>query len=209
MKKSKKRLVQEETVKKVAVLFCTKKSVYKRINGCDVYDEERNALTFRGDQPVIAHPPCRKFSRLWHMSTAPEKEKQLAYWTLRQVRKNGGVLEHPAHSKLWEVRKLPLPGAQADQYGGWTLSIPQFWFGHRAQKETWLYIVGCARKDIPAPMLQLGEAQFKVSGSISAGRRAMGWKEKPCIKKWENNATPPAFADWLIELALRCKRRVA
>ena len=44
---------------KVAVLFARKDSIYKEFEQCDVYDIERNALTFSGGIPIIAHPPCR------------------------------------------------------------------------------------------------------------------------------------------------------
>lgn len=41
----------------VAVLFARSNSVYKSMPGCDVFDLERDARTYSGNSPVIAHPP--------------------------------------------------------------------------------------------------------------------------------------------------------
>ena len=96
--------------KRVAVLFCRADSAYKDRDACDVYDAQRDARTFRGAMPVIAHPPCRCWGALSHMAhrSTPNRdavvlaEKQLAIWACGQVRKCGGVLEHPAKSKLFK-----------------------------------------------------------------------------------------------------------
>ena len=45
----------------IAVLCARHDSPYKAIPTCDVYDEARDARTFPGGVPVIAHPPCRGF----------------------------------------------------------------------------------------------------------------------------------------------------
>jgi hypothetical protein len=77
-------------------------------------------LKFKGGSPVIAHPPCRLWGQMRFFSSAPESEKLLAFFAVEQVRKNGGILEHPASSTLWEAAKLPAPGRR-DSFGGWTL----------------------------------------------------------------------------------------
>lgn len=43
----------------VAALFCRSDSVYKSMPGVDVFDLERDALTWSGGSPVVAHPLCR------------------------------------------------------------------------------------------------------------------------------------------------------
>ena len=43
----------------VAVLFARADSIYKTLPGCDVYDIKRDARTWPGGCPVVAHPPCR------------------------------------------------------------------------------------------------------------------------------------------------------
>lgn len=85
----------------VAVLFARTDSVYKTLPDCDVWDIERDARNWLGGASVVAHPPCRGWGRLSHMAKPREDEKQLAFLAVHAVRAYGGVLEHPAHSKLW------------------------------------------------------------------------------------------------------------
>lgn len=78
----------------IAVLFVRADSIYKTIPGCDCYDAERDALTWPGGMPVIAHPPCRTWGRLKAFATAaPEGEHALGLWAISQVRKWGGVAD--------------------------------------------------------------------------------------------------------------------
>jgi hypothetical protein len=96
---------------------------------------------------------------------------------------------------------LPKPGISAsqDKYGGWSLGVHQWEFGHRARKATLLYIVGCAPFLLPELPLRLGYAEFVVS---ICGRRKDGTrKATPEIHKWEREATPLDFAKWLVKLA--------
>jgi hypothetical protein len=121
-----------------------------------------------------------------------------------QVRQWGGVLEHPAASTLWPVAGLPNPGKGSDDYGGWTLAIDQDWFGHRAQKATRLYIVGCKPADIPNFPLKLEEPTHVVSPW--RGLRAGMPGYRPQLRKAEREHTPPELARWLVDLARRCVR---
>lgn len=195
-------------MKTVAVLFARADSIYKTMPGCDVFDAERNALTYQGGAPVVAHPPCRGWGRLRHLANPRPGEKDLAIWAVDRVRHLGGVLEHPAFSTLWNAAGLPLPG-QRDAWGGWTLPIVQSWWGHKAEKATWLYICGCEVGDLPEIPLVLGEALYVVA---PAGRRAdggrlrkgdKGWR--PEITKAEREHTPPALAEWLVTVARRAR----
>ena len=149
---------------KVAVLFTEKNSIYEQIPDADCYDIDRDALTFPGGIPVIAHPPCRLWGKLYKLSTAPESEKDLARFAVDQVRKWGGVLEHPAHSKLWKDQGLPLPGDYSDPLD-FTLDIDQFWFGHMARKRTWLYIHGVTVNDLPPYALNLNLVTYVIDTS--------------------------------------------
>ncbi len=158
---------------KVAVLFARKDSIYKTIPECEAYDIERDAVTYRKSGltlPIIAHPPCRSWSRLKYFAKPRRGEKKLAIWSVGMIRKFGGVLEHPSDSSLWKQLNLP-KGQQRDEFGGWTLSVDQFWWGHLARKRTWLYIVGVEPKDIPPIPLKMGDAEFVVSTSIRAGKK--------------------------------------
>lgn len=173
----------------VSVLFARADSIYKSIPNCDVWDIERDARKWPGNAPVVAHPPCRAWGRLRQFANPRPDEKSLALFAIDQIRKFGGVLEHPAGSTLWDVAHLPNPG-ERDSFGGWTLPIYQSQFGHKAQKSTYLYIVGCEPRDIPSFPLVLGEASHTVS---SSGRRRDGTrlKARPEITKAEREHTPP------------------
>jgi hypothetical protein len=181
----------------VAVLFAREDSNYKAMPGVDVWDAERDARRWPGGEPVVAHPPCRAWGRLRHFANPRADEKDLARWAVAQVRKWGGVLEHPASSTLWQDQQLPAPGKR-DEFGGWTFPIVQMWWGHRAEKKTWLYICGAEPRDLPAMPLRLGDATHVVQS-----RKRHDYR--PHITKAEREHTPPELASWLIELAARCK----
>ncbi|PZU51886.1 MAG: hypothetical protein DI561_15030 [Thauera sp.] len=187
----------------VAVLFARQDSVYKSFDGVDVFDIDRDARTWPGGTPCIAHPPCRAWGSLRHFAKPRPDEKVLALFAVDQVRRWGGVLEHPAASTLWPVAGLPEPG-QFDEFGGWTLPIDQDWFGHRAEKRTKLYIVGCAPRSIPPIMFKLEEPTHVVSPS-SRIRKGMP-AYRPQLRKAEREHTPPDLARWLVDLASRCRR---
>lgn len=192
----------------VAVLFARADSTYKTMLGTDVWDAERDARRWPGGAPVVAHPPCRAWGQLRQLANPRPDEKALALYAVEKVRRFGGVLEHPERSTLWPVAGLPAPG-ERDEWGGWTLPISQRWWGHRAEKATRLYIVGCEPVDIPLMPLALGEATHVCgsSGRRSDGGRLhkgdRGWR--PEISKAEREHTPPLLAAWLVELARRCK----
>jgi hypothetical protein len=67
----------------IACLYCRLDSIYKKISGCDVWDEARDARLFRGSDVVIAHPPCRMWGRLRVFASATRK-------TVKTVEKNPG-----------------------------------------------------------------------------------------------------------------------
>lgn len=164
------------------VLFAQVRSVYSGL-GADVYDLARDARSYRGRRAVIAHPPCRAWGRLRGRAKVSAAERALALWAVDVVRACGGVLEHPAYSLLWPSAGLPLPGSR-DAWGGFTLPILQSWFGHRAPKATWLYVVGLEPSDLPPLPFGLG---------VPAGRVEM-------MGRREREATPSALARWLLDV---------
>lgn len=187
----------------VAVLFCRGDSVYKTLPGCDAWDAERDARNYQGPTPVVAHPPCRGWGCLRMMSKASEEEKALGPWSVEQVRKWGGVLEHPRGSTLWRAVGLPRPGLSQDLYGGFALSVDQHWWGHRAQKATWLYVCGLRRADVPPMPLHFGHAPNVVTNIHGLRAGMPGYRQE--ITKREREATPELFARWLVKLARACR----
>ncbi|WP_020413146.1 hypothetical protein [Microbulbifer variabilis] len=181
--------------KKVSVLFARKDSNYKSLDGIDVWDAERDARKWPGGNALITHPPCRLWGRLRQFAKGSEDEKELAIFAVEQIRLWGGVLEHPAYSTLWKAASLPVPGRR-DKFGGWTLPVHQHWWGHRAEKATWLYVLGCESVELPDIPLVLGKATHCI-------RPTKGYPRLPSVTKAEREHTPLEFARWLVEVARR------
>lgn len=171
----------------VAALFVRSDSCYFEL-GADCWDKQRDARSYTGPGPVIAHPPCRGWGRLRHWAKPRPDEKALALFAVDTVRRCGGVLEHPHGSTLWHAKQLPLPGHGPDAWGGWTLLVDQGWWGHAAPKPTYLYIVGCTREDIGELPVQL--------------RRAAG--RTMSLSPADRERTPPLFAQFLLRVASMC-----
>lgn len=194
-----------ETETPVAVLFAMSPSAsgrwdspYWTIAGCDVWDRERDATQYRGPHVVLAHPPCRTWGKLQYFAKPREGERALGCLAVAAVRRWGGVLEHPAGSELWPFCQMPKPGERIDAFGGYTLTVKQFHWGHRCEKPTWLYIVGCPRRRLP-PIPHRGGAPECVIGG-----KAVKHGGKPGMSHFERMHTPPAFAEWLVTVARRC-----
>lgn len=185
----------------VAALFVRADSNYKAMPMVDAWDEQRDARAWPGGTPLVAHPPCRLWGRLRQFATArnPEAERQLAIDAVGRVRQFGGVLEHPAQSTLWAACGLPTPGRAPDAFGGWTAEVRQCDWGHKAEKLTWLYIVGCHPDDLP-PM----PARAEATGVVKPRRGVP--RTLKIITKAEREHTPPLFAEWLVEVARRCAK---
>lgn len=133
----------------VAALYVASYGPYPRMLS-DWYDEARDARSYQGSDPVVAHPPCGPWGQLRHMC------KEDTLWcgphAVGVVRANGGVLEHPKGSRLWYYCGLPRPGKGYDQWGGYSVEVNQCAWGHRARKPTWLYIVGCPKELVERTM---------------------------------------------------------
>lgn len=183
----------------VAALYTDRLGPYPLMPDVDAWDLARDATKYEGPYPVVAHPPCGPWGRLAHMSR--HDDPKLALRAVEQVRAWGGVLEHPAHSKLWLAAGLPFPGPTVDAFGGRTIEVCQCDFGHVARKRTWLYLV---RVNTP-PLLSQREPTHWISG----GRGREGVKHatslvpegfKICSAE-QRRRTPKAFARWLVETA--------
>ena len=179
----------------VTALFVMKRSIYKSLN-VSCYDIDRDARTFDMSTPVVAHPPCRSWGRLRKFAKPLDGESELAVMAVNIVRRCGGVLEHPDGSILFEQLNMK-KSSSSDVYGGFFLSVYQFWWGHKARKKTILYICGCSMSDLPAFPLRFDAIQYVVSGSKKGGKKE--------ISKADRERTPIGFARWLIEVAMMCK----
>lgn len=196
---------------KIAALFVMKDSIYKTLPGVDCYDADRDALTFDGWRkassdrvPVVAHPPCRTWGSLKAFATAaPPEEHGYAIWAIDQVRQCGGVLEHPKGSSLWKEVDLPKPGMFPDKYGGYTIQVDQFHWGHKARKRTWLYIVGVRQNDLPEIPKRPGKPTHVIDRPSKARKaeRPNSAGLLPWVSKRERSATPIEFAKWLVAVA--------
>lgn len=191
-------------VREVAALFVRSDSIYKTMPGVDAWDIERDARNWPGGAPVVAHPPCRLWASLRTKSKAPPEEKEHARWAIEQVRANGGVLEHPWLSTLWDELKLRWnprdEHGRRDEYG-WLLPTDLHSFGFAAKKRTGIYIVGLRAAGLPAPPLRLGHATHTIG--LWSGRDKATCR--PSIAKSQFDSTPPAMAAWLVEIARRSR----
>lgn len=123
----------------VSALYVARNSIYKQL-GLDSWDIDRDARAFAGPGPVIAHPPCGHWGRYAHSCRLPGKD--CGPIAMEQVRKYGGVLEHPTSSRLFEYCGTPREPGQYDLYGGMIIRLNQCDWGHEAEKSTCLYVVG-------------------------------------------------------------------
>lgn len=204
----------------VAALFVETGGCYFNLPGVDAWDIERDARTYSGPLPVVAHPPCQRWGRFWHGS--PRKPHQFKLGddggcfaaAVACVQAFGGVLEHPEHSHAFRAFNLPRPAAghigwtEPDRMDGRTCRVEQGQCGHTARKATWLYAVLPAYPDLdwtrgeqqldPVILARHGYEYARRKGMVSM----IGGKDKVRIR----NATPIPFRDLLLSMAASCHR---
>lgn len=199
----------------VAALFVRHDSIYKSMDGVDAWDVERDARLWPGGAPVVAHPPCKRWSSLNNLVLVryPHRAAEFAHGNdgglfalaLGHVRRWGGVLKHPAQSRAWQKFDLPAPARNRWQRGicgGWCIELDQAAFGHPARKRTWLYAFGAEPPTPPTP-----PASWKVVRVFRKRLPDGSWSRTPAsesnreVSKKIAEHTPPAFAAWLVELA--------
>lgn len=198
----------------IAALYVETDGAYFDTSGVDPWDETRDARTYAGPHPVVAHPPCQRWGR--YATGAPNKPNQYRVGedggcfaaALTSVRTYGGVIEHPADSKAWPWFGLATPSRaggwiEADEFGGWTCYVEQGHYGHLSRKGTWLYAVGTDRPELrwgPSPQ-KIHPRALELHGYEKARRIGMmamvGGKDKTRIR----NATTPEFRDVLLSIA--------
>lgn len=197
----------------VAALFVLPDGPYAGRPDVDPWPEERDARTYPGPHPVVAHPPCQRWGRYWFGGPSAHVRRKLGdddgcfASALAAVRRWGGVLEHPEASHAWGTFGLPAPprwgGWIRDIFGGWTCCVEQGHYGHRARKATWLYYVGAVR---PAELMwgrYTGPVLRRDAGFHSAEERRRETRIGVLgrLGRRERSLTPPAFAEALLGLA--------
>jgi hypothetical protein len=203
----------------IAALYVEKDGIYYGLPDVDPWDQERDARLYAGPWPVVAHPPCARWSRLAGFTEARFGYKRgedggCFAAALAAVRKFGGVLEHPAYSKAWDHFGLPEPMWK----GGWTLGldggatcyVEQGRYGLPVKKATWIYAYGVELVELRWGFTPDGEG-VEPNGQWGGiehwrdrfkGRREQ-WTKAPHRggHYGKTSVTPPEFRDALLSLA--------
>lgn len=202
----------------MAALYVQRGGAYYGLEGVDPWDEQRDARLYVGPHPVVAHPPCARWSRLAGLVEARWGHKRgddggCFAAALASVRRWGGVLEHPADTAAWAAHGLmPPPRAAgwvaAGDWMGWTCYVEQGHYGHPGRKPTWLYAVGV---DLPSLRWGRSSAAARIAtwyrvgddGAQTSTRRGTD----VLIPKMQRSITPPAFRDLPIAMARTARVR--
>lgn len=179
----------------IAALFVETNGVYFGLPDVDPWDEKRDARKYAGPWPIVAHPPCNRWSIVAQCRNLRNGQDNGCFESaLNSVERYGGVLEHPAFSLAWERFGIaPTAGPwQKTIRGGWTCQVAQNNYGHKATKLTWLYAYNV---DIPSLNWEISKSQYVVASS------KRGQKEIP---KHLRSRSPEPFRDLLLSIARSC-----
>ncbi len=202
----------------IAALYVQTGGCYYGLEGVDPWDQARDARQYSGPWPVVAHPPCQRWGKLWagqplHIKLTGERKTKgdddgCFRSALSAVRVFGGILEHPEGSHAWAHFGLNRPAREggwvvADFDGGWTCCVEQGRYGHYARKPTWLYAAHCTLPELdwgvgpsrldPIVIARMGLPRAKRLGEV--GGRGGGIDSAPRI------GTPEPFRDLLLSIA--------
>ena len=202
-------------MKTVAALYVDPRGPYAGQPGVDLWDEARDARNYIGPHPVVAHPPCGRWSKL-----APLVEARYGYQAgddggcfaaaLVALVRFGGVLEHPADSKAWAAFHINAPPAGGGWTwanwgtpGMWTCEVAQRNYGHRARKRTWLLTSKIPLKKLPRFVWGDGETPELVIGTGAdwIGKMWAAGRKVEHMTKRERQLTPVQFRDLLLSMA--------
>lgn len=207
-----------DNVRQIAALYVETNGAYYGLPGVDPWDEVRDARLYDGPHPVVAHPPCQRWGKLWAGQPLFIKRTGIRKIkgddggcfaaALAAVRQWGGVLEHPWGSHAWAhfgLNKPPREGGwiSADFHGGWTCCVEQGRYGHYARKPTLLVAYGTDLPDLdwgigeprldPEVIARMGLKRAKRLGEV--GAKGGGQNSTPRIH------TPAPFRQLLINMA--------
>lgn len=201
----------------ISALFVQTNGSYFGIPSVDAWDKLRDARRYSGINPVVAHPPCQRWGKMWFgqplaISKGAEKKKLgddggCFFAALWAVRRYGGVIEHPMGSHAWKHFDLLIPKREGewstpDKHGGRSCCVEQGRYGHYARKPIWLYAVGIDFLELnwgiseprydPAVVARMGLKRAKRLGEV--GAKGGGKDSKPRI------STPHQFRDLLLTM---------
>ncbi len=211
----------------IAALYVQTNGSYYGLEGVDPWDKDRDARKYAGPHPVVAHPPCQRWGKMWFGSplvvkqTGNRKERGdddgCFAAALDAVRKYGGVIEHPWRSHAWPYFGLTTPERaggwiMADFEGGWTCCVEQGQYGHYARKPTLLYAYGI--DDLPS--LKWGYRYPQFDPEIVA-RKGLDYAKKLGEVSSKGGGedsgarihTPEPFRDLLIAMARTAQKQEA
>lgn len=208
----------------VAALFVETDGCYYGLPDVDPWDEARDARRYAGPWPVVAHPPCQRWGKLWAgqplwiKRTGERKRKGddggCFEAALTAARTWGGIIEHPWGSHAWPHFGLNTPARgggwiTANSHGGWTCCVEQGRYGHHARKPTLLLAYGVELPELhwgeseasldPAMVERLGLERAKRRGEVAS--KGGGTDSSPRI------GTPPAFRDLLLSIARTARKQ--
>jgi len=209
----------DEGQPRIAALYVEAGGCYYGLDQVDPWDEARDARKYDGPWPVIAHPPCQRWGKLWAgqplwiKRTGQRKVKGddggCFESALAAVRKWGGAIEHPWGSAAWPHFGLNVPPREggwvnADFEGGWTCCVEQGRYGHYARKLTLLLAYGCK-----LPQLSWGVSEAKFP-QWAIDKHGLAWCRRAGelafkgggIDSSARNGTPEPFRDLLISTVM-------
>jgi len=157
----------------ISILCVQRNSNYYKIPGLDLWDIDRDAYNYTGNNPVITHAPCAQWSMLREFAYYNKREKELAFFCWEKVNGNGGIFEHPAGSSFFKQVKFDKKNL---------FRIQQSWWGFRGRKSTLLYYVGC--RPMPLPLCFDSKPKLYPVEDMSKNERAL---------------MPLSFCHWLID----------
>lgn len=203
----------------IAALYVETNGCYFGVPGVDPWDEQRDARMYGGPHPVVSHQPCQRWGRFWKGQPGNIKkgkverkgdDKGCFKSALFDVRRWGGVMEHPWGSHAWAhfgLNKPPRTGGwiRADEYG-WTCCVEQGRYGHYHPKPTLLYAV---RTDLPELRWGVTKVRDEDFPSEAVARYGIEYCRRAGLMAFKGGgrdssiriATPVEFRDLLIEMA--------
>ncbi len=199
----------------VAALFVDPEGPYPTLLGADrCWDVERDARKYHGTDPVVAHPPCGRWSRMARINyqryggehNRPGNDGGTFAVAWNCLRRLGGVLEQPRESGALEAHGIEPPKERGWQmhtanpglweFDYWVCEVWQSAYGHPCHKATWLVYVGARAPFELDWRRDRSLATHQVGGGIHTGERSL-----PRLPDRLTHITPEPFARELIRLA--------